>query len=123
MAPRPGAAYGYHQVFIESFFGRFASLEVGYPAGIYMLIKLAAAAGIAGLAAAVVHRRAALRARWAEVTVLAAIAISMIGLLHLASYRSLVGTNDPLITGRYLLPLATVFGLTVAFVISRCGHV
>ena len=32
----------------------------------------------------------------------------MIGLLHLASYRSLVGSGDPLITGRYLLPLATV---------------
>ncbi len=46
-----------------------------------------------------------MRARWAELAVLAAIAGSMIGLLHLASYRSLVGSGDPLITGRYLLPL------------------
>ena len=31
--------------------------------------------------------------------------------------RSLAGP-DPLITGRYLLPLVVVFGLTVAFVIT-----
>ena len=54
---------------------------------------------------------------------LAAIAVSMIGLLHLASYRALVGSGDPLITGRYLLPLVTVFGLAVAFVAdARCGR-
>jgi 4-amino-4-deoxy-L-arabinose transferase-like glycosyltransferase len=118
MALRPGPPYGYEQMYIEGFFGRFGSLEVAYPALIYLLIQLAAAAGIVGLAAAVVHRRGAVRARWPEVTALAAIAISMIGLLHLASYRSLVGTGDPLITGRYLLPLVPVFGLTVAFVLT-----
>ena len=33
MDARIGPDYGYRQVFIESFFGRFASLEVAYPAG------------------------------------------------------------------------------------------
>lgn len=118
MTPRVGPSYGYHEVFIESFFGRFASLEVGYPPGIYALIQVACFLGLIGLAWALATRLQAVRARWGQLVVLVVIAGSMIGLLHLASYRSLVGSSDPLITGRYLLPLATVFGLTVAFVIS-----
>ena len=118
MDARPGPGYGYRQVFIESFFGRFATLEVGYPRALYALIQVACAVGIAGLAAFVVGRWTAVRARWPEVAVVVAIAVSMIGLLHVASYRSLAGTGDPLITGRYLLPLVAVFGLTVAFVLT-----
>jgi hypothetical protein len=118
MPARLGPSYGFRQVAIESFFGRFATLEIAYPAGLYSLIKIACVVGLGGLVAAVATRWSAVRARWAEVAALAAIAVSMIGLLHLASYRSLVGSNDPLITGRYVLPLVAVFGLTVAFVIS-----
>ena len=118
MNARGGPPYGYQQVFIESFFGRFATLEVGYPRFIYGLIQLAAAVGIAGLAAFVVGRWSAVRARWPEITIVVVIAVSMIGLLHLASYRALVNSNDPLITGRYLLPIVVVFGLTVAFVLT-----
>jgi hypothetical protein len=44
--------------------------------------------------------------------------VSMLALLHVASYRALRTGSDPLITGRYLLPLVTIFGLTVAFVVS-----
>jgi 4-amino-4-deoxy-L-arabinose transferase-like glycosyltransferase len=118
MTPRPGPEYGYQQMYIEAFFGRFASLEIGYPAAVYALLQAVAAAGLAGLAAAVVYRRAAVRERWPQVLAAAVIAASMIGLLHLASYRSLVYTADPLITGRYLLPLVAVFGLAVAFVVT-----
>jgi 4-amino-4-deoxy-L-arabinose transferase-like glycosyltransferase len=115
MTPRPGGSYGYEQMYIESFFGRFASLEIGYPAVVYALIQLGAALGIAGLAAAITHRRAAVRERWPEVVTLVSIAVAMIGLLHLASYRALVFSSDPLITGRYLLPLVAIFGIAVAF--------
>jgi hypothetical protein len=118
MAPRIGPPYGYHQVFIETFFGRFASLEVLYPPGVYALIQVAAFFGLITLAWALATRWHAVRARWGQLVVLIAIAGSMIALLHLASYRSLVGSSDPLITGRYVLPLATVFGLTVAFVLT-----
>jgi hypothetical protein len=122
MGPRAGPAYGYHQVFIETFFGRFAGLEVVYPKSIYALIQAACAAGLIGLVAAVVTRWSAVRARWAEITVVAVLTVSLIGLLHLASYRSLVGTSDPLITGRYLLPLVTVFGLVIAFVLTSVSR-
>jgi hypothetical protein len=115
---RIGPEYGYRQVFVESFFGRFASLEVSYPRQLYDLIQGACALGIAGLAAATVACWQAVRAKWASVVVVAATAVALIGLLHAASYRALVFSNDPLITGRYLLPIAAVFGLTVAFVIT-----
>ena len=53
MAPRVGPPYGYHQVFIESFFGRFASLEVAYPAGVYALIQVRVRSlGLVGLVVA-----------------------------------------------------------------------
>jgi 4-amino-4-deoxy-L-arabinose transferase-like glycosyltransferase len=115
---RVGPEYGYRQVLIESFFGRFATLEVAYPGDVYSLLQGACAIGLAGLVLAVVRRWSAIRARWADVLVLLTLAASMIGLLHLASYRSLVGSLDPLITGRYVLPVVVVFGLTVAFVIG-----
>ncbi len=113
-----GAPYGYREVFIESFFGRFASLEVAYPADVYSLIQAACALGIVGLVVAVPARWRAVSARWPEVAVVAITAVSLIGLLHAASYRALVFSQDPLITGRYLLPIVGVFGLAVAFVIT-----
>jgi 4-amino-4-deoxy-L-arabinose transferase-like glycosyltransferase len=115
---RIGPEYGYRQVFIETFFGKFATLEISYPGNVYSLIQGLCALGFAGLVWTVVRRWPAVRARWAEVVVLATLAASMIGLLHLASYRALVGSLDPLITGRYVLPVVVVFGLTVAFVIG-----
>jgi hypothetical protein len=118
MAPRIGPAYGYRQMFIEGFFGRFASLEVAYSTRVYTLIQYVCALGLAGLVAFVAGRWPEVRARWAQLAVLVVIAVSMLGLLHFASYRALATGPDPLITGRYLLPLVTVFGLAVAFVIS-----
>jgi 4-amino-4-deoxy-L-arabinose transferase-like glycosyltransferase len=118
MEVRNGPAYGFHQVFIESFYGRFATLEVGYPTVIYSLLQAASVIGLAGLAAGVVSRWPAVRAHWAEIVVVVAIAGSMIGLLHVASYRALTTGTDPLITGRYLLPVVACFGLAVAFTVS-----
>ena len=113
-----GGSYGYREVFVESFFGRFASLEVAYPAEVYSLIQGACALGLAGLVAAVWARWAAVRARWPELSAVTITAVSLVGLLHAASYRALVFSRDPLITGRYLLPIVAVFGLTVAFVVT-----
>lgn len=122
MDPRIGPPYGYRQVFIESYFGRFASLEVAYPNAVYDLIQGTCALGLAGLVAAVSARRDAIRARWREVAVVATTALSLVGLLHAASYRALVFSHDPLITGRYLLPIVGVFGLTVAFVLTSLSR-
>ncbi|HYM56474.1 MAG TPA: DUF2142 domain-containing protein [Solirubrobacteraceae bacterium] len=118
MNERGGPDYGYRQVFIETFFGSFASLDVDYPTAVYTLIQVVCALGLIGLVAALVRRLHTLRARWPQVVVLVAVTASMLALLHTVSYRALLSGADPLITGRYLLPLVTILGLTVAFVLT-----
>ncbi|MGN6187702.1 MAG: DUF2142 domain-containing protein [Conexibacter sp.] len=116
MQPPLGGSYGYRQLYIETFFGAFGWLEVRYPQRIYTLIQLAAAGGLIALYTAVVVRA---RELWAQRHVaigVAAIALSLIALLHLVSYLSLLGSADPLIVGRYLMPLVGVFALAVTFV-------
>ena len=115
---RNGPAYGYRQVFIESFFGRFGSLEVGWGAPVYTLLKGATTLGLLGLVAAIVTRWSAIRANWPTAVVLVAMTLGMLALLHTASYRALLSGVDPLITGRYLYPLVPIFGCTVAFVLT-----
>ena len=118
MELRQGPHYGYRQVFIEGFFGRFGSLDINYATGIYDLIQDVCAIGLAGLVAAVIARWSSVRAHWPQIAVLLSMTVSMLALLHVASYRALRTGTDPLITGRYLLPLAVVFGCTVAFVVT-----
>ncbi len=118
MELRQGPHYGYRQVFIEGFFGRFGSLEIDYATGIYDFIQDVCAIGLAGLVAAVIARWSAVRAHWPQIAVLLSMTVSMLALLHVASYRALRTGTDPLITGRYLLPLVVAFGCTVAFVVT-----
>jgi hypothetical protein len=58
------------------------------------------------------------RSHWPQIAVLLSMTVSLLALLHVASYRALRTGTDPLITGRYVLPLAVVFGCTVAFVVT-----
>jgi hypothetical protein len=121
MDARPGPAYGYKQLFIDRYLaGAFGSLEVQFSARVYTLVQLAAGLGLAGLVAALVARRRELSARWDAFALLLAAVVICVGFLHLASYRAIVGGSggDPLIVGRYLLPLTCVFGLAVAFVVT-----
>jgi 4-amino-4-deoxy-L-arabinose transferase-like glycosyltransferase len=118
MSPQ-GPDYGYRQVFVEGLGGTFGSLEIQFPLWVYDLLQLAAALGIAALLGCVVRRWETVRARWPQVVVVASIPACMLALLHLASYRDLQGPPyDPLITGRYLLPLLAPMGLAIAFVCS-----
>jgi hypothetical protein len=60
---------------------------------------------------------------WDVALLLATIAVCELLLLHLVSYRSLSGnTGDPIIVGRYLLPLAAIYGVTGAFVAVTAGR-
>jgi 4-amino-4-deoxy-L-arabinose transferase-like glycosyltransferase len=52
MQVRIGPAYGYRQVFIETFFGTFGSLEATYPVWVYDRLQLAVAIGLIALLAA-----------------------------------------------------------------------
>lgn len=115
---RVGPPYGYRQVWIDTFFGRFGSLQVGYPFAVYDLLQVLTALGLAGLAVAIFVRRDALRRHWDVFAVLGITVVSLLFLLHFSAYRDLAVGGEPLLVGRYLLPLVPVFGLAVAFVVG-----
>jgi 4-amino-4-deoxy-L-arabinose transferase-like glycosyltransferase len=119
MAPKLGPSYGFRQVYVDTFFGGYANLEVGFAgrtsSGLHALLL----AGLIVLAVmAVVHRRE-LWARWPVVLLAVSTVGSLLALLHISSYRHMQVGGDPLITGRYLLPLLPVAGLAVAWLVAR----
>lgn len=116
MGTRLGPSFGFRQMWIETFWGKFGWLDVGYPSRVYTLLQYAVVACLALLVAALAARRRALRAEWTVLVALAAIAGALVALLHLVSYLSLIDTGDTLIVGRYGLPLVGLVALAIAFV-------
>lgn len=118
MPTRIGPDFGFRQMYVESFFGKFGSLEVLFPNRVYTALTIAAVLGLAGLVAAAWVRRRELRPVGHVVLGLVAICGSLILLLQLVSYLALLGGPDALIVGRYALPLIVPFALAIAFVAS-----
>lgn len=116
MGPRIGPDFGFRQMWIETFFGRFGSLDVSYPPRVYELLRVAALLALAAVAGSLALRWRQVRREWTVLVALLAIAGSLVALLHLVSYLALLGVPDPLIVGRYALPLVSLLGLAVAFV-------
>jgi hypothetical protein len=118
LRPRVGPEYGYGQVFIRTFYAAFGSLEVQFKTATYHLVQYASDLGLFGLAAAVFARRRRLRESWPVVAVMLALLLTTLAFLHYTSYRALLtnGGTGPLIVGRYLLPMVSLFGLAIAFV-------
>jgi Predicted membrane protein (DUF2142) len=111
--------YGYRQVYIESFFGNFASLSVNYRPVFYDVLQLLAAVGLAALYTTIVVRWRAVLAQWPVVVVAVTFFLGLMALLHVVSYSSLRGGGtDPVITGRYLLPAIALYGVAAAWVCS-----
>jgi hypothetical protein len=124
MTAAPGPHYGFHEMVISEFVGgRFGSLEVGFAPVVYAALQLVVVLMIAGVVAGVIAYRQQLARVWDVALLLATIAVCELLLLHLVSYRSLSGnTGDPIIVGRYLLPLAAIYGVTGAFVAVTAGR-
>jgi len=124
MSPPPGPQYGFHELMVEQFLaGRFGSLEIGFSAAVYGLVQFVCLLVLAGLVAALVANRRAVARVWDVALLLVVIAISQLVLLHVVSYRSLAGgTRDPLIVGRYLIPLCAIYGVAGASLASAAGR-
>jgi 4-amino-4-deoxy-L-arabinose transferase-like glycosyltransferase len=118
MTPRLGPDYGFRDVFVLTYFGSFASYDVVLPGWVRDLVQLGLVGGLLTLLyLAVVRFGELIRPRAGQLTVLVGGGLCMLGLLHLASYRALTGgSNDPLITGRYLLPLTALLALSAGTV-------
>lgn len=117
LQPRIGPSYGYRQVFIETFYGTFGWLEVTFKIRVYDALQVASAVGLLSFYTACVARWRALLRSWHVVVVMLALLLTTIFFLHYVSYRALLGNGatDPLIVGRYLLPMISLFGLAIAF--------
>jgi len=113
-----GPPYGYRQVFIDTYFGGFASLEVNLRLAIYDYLQIAAAVGLLALMVTVVIRRGDVRRRWPECGVAIVTFVALMSLLHVSAYRDLQVGGDPLLTGRYLLPCVSLYGFTIAWVLG-----
>ena len=108
--------------FIDRFYGTFAQLEVYFSPGVMTLLaRLTVAAVVLALVGLVVRLRS-VRTRPAALWVLAVFVVGAAAYLldmHVAAYRSLAaGAGDPVVTGRYLLPLITIYGLGIALAVS-----
>lgn len=125
MRPRLGPSYGYKQVFIDTFYGTFGWLEVQFRERVYDVLQVLSGAGLVGLYTAVVVRRRRLWRALPVTVVLVTLLLTQLVFLHYVSYRSLLGagSSDPLIVGRYLLPIVALFGIAIAFTVGTLPRV
>jgi hypothetical protein len=119
MSSKIGGDYGFHQAAIETFFGQFASLEVRYPNPVYTVLHWWWIAVAAGLAVLALVRRQSVRAHLPVLLFLGVTVVALVGFLQVVAYRAMLSNPaDPVIAGRYLLPLAPLGACAVAYVIG-----
>jgi hypothetical protein len=80
---------------------------------------LAGACGLVAIASAAIIARFRDRIRWSLVAFFALAAAGLLFGLHYTEYRSIVYGEGPILQGRYLLPVAGLFGLAVALIVTR----
>ena len=97
--------------------GTFGWLEFGMPSWVYGVV--AGACGFIAVGSAAIVARFRDRIRWSLMAFFGlAVAALLIG-LHYTEYRSLLYGDGPILQGRYVLPLAGLFGLAVALIVTR----
>lgn len=119
MKPTIHPGYGVRQAFIDRFLGTFAQLEVTFsPATLDFLSRAAEVTAVAAIIGLGVHWRRLARVPWV-IAVLAVGAVGYLSMLHAVAYSSLLEfSGDPIITGRYLLPLLALYGVGIAVALS-----
>lgn len=104
-------------VWIRGGWGVFGYLEVAMPLWIYQV--LAVVTGLVAAAALGLLARIRDRLRVELLTFFVLTLLSLLLLLHVSDYRSLIAGNGPLLQGRYLLPGIGLFGLAVGLATTR----
>jgi 4-amino-4-deoxy-L-arabinose transferase-like glycosyltransferase len=118
MTPSLSPDWGVGDVFVDRFYGGFAQLEVELPAALLSVVAVGAlvlaALAVVGL---VIHRRSLARRRDVAIVCLLT-GVGYLLLIHAVAFRELLIAPDPIITGRYLLPLLPLYGAGIALAVS-----
>lgn len=114
---RAGGALGVNEIWIKGGWGMFGYLDVPLPLRVYDLLGACTVA--VGAWSAWLLTRLRDRARLLVLGFYAVALLSLLALLHISEYRSLIADEGPLLQGRYLLPLSGLFGLAVALITVR----
>lgn len=119
MAPRLGPPIGYRQIFVQQYFaGVFSSFEVYFPYWVYDLVQVSVGVLVLVLYSAGLVRWRRAAAHWPAIVILTATAGCLLLFLHVASYRALLGGDNPLIVGRYLLPMTAITGVAAGAIVA-----
>jgi hypothetical protein len=115
MSPMIGPYYTAATAWVNRFFGDFGWLEIPFPNNVYTALRWATVALLALLfVGAIVYRRA-VRAQWRMAVALFATVVLELLVLHVAAFESLLSNpGDPILTGRYLFPLISIWGVAIA---------
>jgi Dolichyl-phosphate-mannose-protein mannosyltransferase len=109
--------YGIGELF-DRFFGGFGMLEATFPRDALRALKVVALVVALLAAAGAVARRHDLRRRYEVVIVYGAAVLGYLAVLHAVAFRTLLTSSDPVITGRYLLPLVSFYGVAIALAVA-----
>jgi 4-amino-4-deoxy-L-arabinose transferase-like glycosyltransferase len=101
-----------YNVWLKTGWGAFGWLEVKFPPAVYVLLAIFTVAALAGAAVFVLRNRR--RVDLAVVAFIALLVLTLLAGLHWTEFRTLVGGTGPFNQGRYLLPLVSLFGASVA---------
>jgi 4-amino-4-deoxy-L-arabinose transferase-like glycosyltransferase len=111
-------AWGADDAFVDRLFGGYVQLEVAPSPDVLSVLTVAAGAVLVLAAAGIVARRDAIARRPEIAIALAVLVGGYVAVLHVVAFRSLLSGPDPVITGRYLLPLMPLYGAGIALAVS-----
>jgi hypothetical protein len=109
--------YDFGELYVSHFYGSLASTEVEISYPLERVLFWATILGLVALVLVLIRQRAAVRAQAPLAIVLGSAVLALILGLHVGAYRGMLGNpGDPVLTGRYLLPLLPLFGAGIALV-------
>jgi 4-amino-4-deoxy-L-arabinose transferase-like glycosyltransferase len=100
-----------YETWLKGGWGVFGWQDVWLPLWAYRIVAVACAATALGALALISRLRH--RLALSQLLFLAVALLSLLGLLHISDYRSIIAGDGQLLQGRYLLPVSALLGLAL----------
>ncbi len=110
------------QIWFDGYVGLYGWLDTTFPGWVYSLALIPAGALTLLCCRSLLNGRALLRSRWAEVAVYALMAIGLLALVGVESFRAFPKTDTEYGQTRYMLPLLALLGVGVALAARGAGR-